>query len=1688
MADTPDLTLEEFKKRLEQATKNQAKPAGEATTQEDINIEKDIDQIVKDLGEGIKEAQDLLGDSSKDLQTEIQEIIENLKKLKTTTNEDNKTKKQLITDTKRVQKLLKDEINIRNKNNRLASSSVPLNTKPGGLGNPPTPPPSPPDPTSTVTKVDTILTGTIETKGGKSVEVGGESIENAAAKLKEEGLKKYRSTVAGQIADYTNLIIGSRNIFQAAFRGSFNDATVFRKEMRRVAYQVDGISASAREMQSEFADLGKSIVAQTGVPLEETQEAYLRNIKKGVLAIGSENKMRKDGLRVIKSGLHMSTMIGSDAQQTADMFGDWYRTLGLSSDKMSRLAIDSKNIARSTGLTGNELLEAMKSSEKILQNLKNQGNLTSEAMQNVITTAAEAKKLGVEDSNSRLLDAMTSTNKLFFEADSKIKGYMLRVGAGLGKQNEMMSGRFTQSAGNMKKMSEMMAGDLSRLSDGLINNIDNIEDQLAGLSGEQLTRLSVGVKSLTGMEIDEFVRNAKAFEKGGRGLNGTLEDLDKIMKSSVSTVNEKRKAEKDYSEAIMSAGLSSIAGAKEATGPDKGKSLSGYFEEMKGGQLETFNANAEAIAKSLGKSTTGMDQQEKFLMMSTNAAQKLEEAAKAQGIKTEDFSSQLENAVKSGDEKKYREIASRMEDVQKEVGIKEAKAVDPIIELGHKIEKTNEYLRRIVGGVFGRLIDAFGSTGLGLALLGSNLAALAFVYQGTLTKFAGMFKPFIWGFARAQKANKGFLKSLEMGAALQSRAISKNFKRSNTVGQVSKRFTQAKESINLFKNTKIIPGLDMIETKGSIAIDKIASHLDDLAGRGKNAIGKFFGHFTKGFNRARRSGDDFIIATIRGLRGQFISNMNSAFKIIKSGFFKVIGIIKSGFFKVIGKIKSGFSLARASVGGFLSTTMSRLSSFPKILDLMMVGLRAVRTAGGAAFSLIAKGWQTFRATSGTALSSISKFFKSFGKKAGMSRTRSIYEGVKGHLKSGATALKSTPLAKTVMASDTFKNISAFVTKGMSKIKDVYKGGFKGLAASTKVGLKAGIGLLKKAGPVAIVFAAIDGIMGAFNGFYKTGDRFSGVLKAMGKSTQDLTWGMYASSTVAGALVGILDGLTFGLLGLSGAGAYLETYLTMSLYAIFAVVEGVVDGITAAFTMVWSALSYVGQQFSGIGNSVIKVFNSIAGIFGGSVSDMSDVLAAVYKPLKLIGVALGLIVGLPIAAVIWVIVKAISLLIVPFEMLGALIAGIVDIIAAVLTPARWGSLGTIIWDAIYGIFKPIGSFLWSLGVDLMAPFYWLYDKLIGHSVIPDLVLGVLKWVTKMALGVLVWFAKLPFMILYGLAKLNLGILNWAAQMALGALVWFAKINIWFAKLPFMILYGLAKLPFMIINLLVKGLMALPGMLVNSIINGVTSLMQMIPSAIYNALHSAASAVGLGWLVEKVGGGGGGGEGESIADKVSAGVSSAIEAAKGLWQGAKGVASNLYQGAKGVASKAIDYHPMNLAVKGASKLMQSGPAIWDGVKSFFGFGKDKAAEASQSLDNGLANQTYDKHAIPTAMPTSVQPTTGEAQPVHLGDVGQTILREKAGTAGNKLQSDELARMEEASNQQVSELEQIRQGIEELVALMKPRGGGGGLAGESNQRIGSTKDFSSPRSSAIFGKMTSGKIVSGANKGIINTGPTN
>jgi hypothetical protein len=127
---------------------------------------------------------------------------------------------------------------------------------------------------------------------------------------------------------------------------------------------------------------------------------------------------------------------------------------------------------------------------------------------------------------------------------------------------------------------------------------------------------------------------------------------------------------------------------------------------------------------------------------------------------------------------------------------------------------------------------------------------------------------------------------------------------------------------------------------------------------------------------------------------------------------------------------------------------------------------------------------------------------------------------------------------------------------------------------------------------------------------------------------------------------------------------------------------------------------------------------------------------------------------------------------------------------------------------------------------------------------------------------------------------------------------------------------------------------------------------------------------------------------------------------------------------------------------------------------------------------------QHYIPMVNPTDVESPASNVQPMHLRDVGQTILRDRVSSSGSKMQSDELSRMEDVNYSQLQELEQIKQGITELVALMKPTGNSS--SGSSEEPItGSTKNLRIPRQSSKYGRIKYGKPSGNSNRDMINIG---
>jgi hypothetical protein len=98
---------------------------------------------------------------------------------------------------------------------------------------------------------------------------------------------------------------------------------------------------------------------------------------------------------------------------------------------------------------------------------------------------------------------------------------------------------------------------------------------------------------------------------------------------------------------------------------------------------------------------------------------------------------------------------------------------------------------------------------------------------------------------------------------------------------------------------------------------------------------------------------------------------------------------------------------------------------------------------------------------------------------------------------------------------------------------------------------------------------------------------------------------------------------------------------------------------------------------------------------------------------------------------------------------------------------------------------------------------------------------------------------------------------------------------------------------------------------------------------------------------------------------------------------------------------------------------------------------------------------------------------------------MMRDKAGSQSEpgELPVKELTGIEEASNEQVDGLTQIKEAIDKLVDLMKPKGSL--LEGGRGTGTGSTRDPRTPVHAAIFGNSRYGRVGDSANRSLVNNG---
>ncbi len=281
----------------------------------------------------------------------------------------------------------------------------------------------------------------------------------------------------------------------------------------------DPLKKSTDDLDRMFHDAGTNldmIYKQTGALGEEFRDVFLKNLKRGITDFNSLN-------RVTKLGLSLGKTIGADAASTAEEFADWHQFLGMSSDELEVVARRTQQIGKITGITGDNLLQAVKSAKQFAEQMKNAATLTDQAASRFIQISASSKKMGVESQANRLLEGLSGTVPLLTRVNEQTRGFLVQAAMRSGQVQKLVNGTLVQDKDALKSFVGGMEQLFKLFSGGLdLNQIDKI-------SPDNLARLNLQLEAATGLQVGEFKKVIDAFTEGTLTATDKLADVEKQL-------------------------------------------------------------------------------------------------------------------------------------------------------------------------------------------------------------------------------------------------------------------------------------------------------------------------------------------------------------------------------------------------------------------------------------------------------------------------------------------------------------------------------------------------------------------------------------------------------------------------------------------------------------------------------------------------------------------------------------------------------------------------------------------------------------------------------------------------------------------------------------------------------------------------------------------------------------------------------------------------------------------------------------------------------------------------------------------------------------------------------------------------------------------------------------------------------
>lgn len=308
--------------------------------------------------------------------------------------------------------------------------------------------------------------------------------------------------------------------------------------------------------------------------------------------------------------------------------------------------------------------------------------------------------------------------------------------------------------------------------------------------------------------------------------------------------------------------------------------------------------------------------------------------------------------------------------------------------------------------------------------------------------------------------------------------------------------------------------------------------------------------------------------------------------------------------------------------------------------------------------------------------------------------------------------------------------------------------------------------VEKLGPAIsdLIKDAAPLFLGLINGFTKVVEWISRVIKWYEKldpSTKNFIIKAIQIAAILGPVVLVLGSFMGALAGVAAGIAAVLTPVGAIIAGIIAV------GIAVGGVIVW--LKKFGGESSGVWTSIKKGFDSFVSSIQPVIDGAKNLWGSIKTAFDQIRDAIGGNTGAwkswagflkTLFSAIWTYLKALWAAILEvlkgaltavgniIEAIGSLISGAIkifkgltDFLIGVFTgdwKRAWTGIKEIftgLWDTIYGVLagvsKAIGNIVWGMIQAVIKFFKSLYDTLVGHSIIPDMVNAIINWFNKLA---------------------------------------------------------------------------------------------------------------------------------------------------------------------------------------------------------------------------------------------------------------------------------------------------------------------------------------------------------------------